>query len=428
MPQEGVFLYMDMKKQVLEEITASYLSSRDFNGIPAWSLKTMPMSKALPIVKELTEEGLISINYGDRHPNPHILAFEPESIKEQVEKIHKIDEHTCLYPTKKHLKKVVDKTKYVGQPFRLMLALGEPHLAYKPFDLSVLEFYRNDPRYSFDCDDIHGSLSIKSTYSENGKVYKRDSVYLQTFGFAYTKGLTKRAVAVFVWYLACLSPEHQQLWFNKMLKGKYFLHPDYAKASMGSWEIKESIFNAFLEELLHINAMAELMGKPKLFKNVYGRENKPTGFSFLIRPTLKEFNSYVSILDKLMSENLNKDFFKSDLQLDREEKMKGGRIKVVPKGTISLLDEWLGRVRFPDPEPKNTMLATFRNVRKLRQSPAHALQEDVFDQSYFKKQRKLTIDAYSAIRTLRLIFTNHPKVKGYDKVPDWLFKGEISTY
>lgn len=418
---------MDMKQQLLKEITSFYLKFRDFNGIPVRTLK-QPFSATLPLIKELVAEGLISINYGDRHPNPHILAFEQESIEEQLEKVDKIDEHTCLYPTKKHLAKVVNKSKYAGKPFQLMLALGEPQLAFKPFDLIVLEHYRNDPRYSFDSDDIHGSLSIKSPYSENGKMYKRDAVFLQTFGFAYTKKLTKRAVAVFVWYLANLSPEHQKLWFNKMLKGKYILHPDYAIASMGSWDFKESIFNAFIEELHHINEMVTLMGKPKLFKEEYGKENKPRGFSFLIRPTLKEFNDFTLILDKLISENLNKDFFKGDLKLELEETMKDGRIKVTQKGTVTLLGEWINRVCFPDPKPKDEMLATFRTVRHLRQHPAHAIDEDIFDQKYFKKQRKLMIEAYGAIRTLRLIFANHPKVKGYDKIPDWLFKGEISTY
>jgi hypothetical protein len=50
--------------------------------------------------------------------------------------------------------------------------------------------------------------------------------------------------------------------------------------------------------------------------------------------------------------------------------------------------------------------------------------EDRFEQEYLKEQRKLIVEAYSAIRTLRLIFANHPKTKAY-AVPEWLFKGEI---
>lgn len=418
-----------MKDKIIKQVTNYYLKSGDFNGIPIRDLKLA--DNDLSLIEELIKEGVLTVNYGDKHPNPHILAFEPETVKILLEKLKRVDlTYACLYPTRKHLAVVIDKQKYAGRPFELMMALGAPQLSFRPFDLSVLEHYRNDPRYSFECDDIHGSLSIKSQFSKNGKVYKRDAVFIQTFGFAYNKTLTKRAVAVFICYLADLSSEHQQLWFNMMLKGKYLLHPDYLAASMGSWDFKESIFNAFIEELHHINQMVQLMGKPKLFKEEYSRESKPRGFSFLIRPTLKEFNEFTLLLDKLMSDNLNKDFFRDDLDLDLEleETMRDGRIKVSQKGTITLLEQWLNRVRFSDTKPKSEMLKTFREIRTLRKTPAHSIHDDIFDQKYFKKQRKLIIYAYTAIRTLRLIFANHPKVKGYNKIPEWLYKGEISAY
>lgn len=416
------------KEELLKKIANYYLESSDFNGEPVNEIISSNKTNK-KLIEQLISGGLISINYGDKHPNSHILAFEPESIEIQLEKFKRIDlTNACLYPTKKYLSKIVNKLKYSDKPFVLMMALGEPQLSFKAFDLSVLETYRNDPRYSFNCDDIQGNLSITSGLSENDKIYKRDNVFLQTFGFAYNKTLTKRTVAVYIRYLADLSPEHQQYWFNKMLKGKYILHPAYYATTMGSWDFNESIFNAFIEELHHINAMSVLMGKPKLFLKEYSRESKPKNFSFLLRPTLKEFNEFTLLLDILMSDNLNKDFFKDDLILENEETINDGRIKVTPKGTISLLEEWLNRVHFPAPNPKTEMLNVFRQVRKLRQSPAHTIHDDTFNQKFFIQQRKLIIDAYKAIRTLRLIFTNHPKVKGYNKVPDWLYKGEISTF
>lgn len=419
---------MDIKSKLLEQVSDYYLKSGDFNGTPIRNIN-LPVSDYFPQLKELVKEKLLSINFGDRHPNPHILASEPETIEIQLNKLKKSDlEHACLYPTKKHLSKVVDRSNYSGKPFTLMMALGEPQLSYRVFDLSVLEFYRNDPRYHYDTNDIHGSISIKSDYFEKGKVYKRDEVFIQTFGFAYNKSLTKRAVAAYVRYLSDLSPEHQQLWYNKILKGKYLLHPDYHRATMGHWPERESIFVAFIEELHQINKMASLIGKPKFFRKEYSRENKPKAFSFLIRPTLKEYNDFVHLLDKLISENINKAFFKGDIPLEFEEDFGGGKVKLTPKATVTLLREWLGRVRFPDPKPKDEMINTFRKVRKLRQSPAHAVNEDVFDQKYFKQQRRLIIEAYGAVRTLRLIFANHPKVRGYEGVPDWLYKGEIWTY
>lgn len=418
----------DNKNKLLKQITDYYLESADFNGTPMDNIKSSTQNY-ISTITELVKEELISLNFGDRHPNPHILAFEPELVEVQLRKTKKVGlEQACLYPTKKHLIKVVDKSKYLNNPFTLMMALGEPQLSYKVFDLSVLEFYRNDPRYHYDTDDIQGSLSVKSDFFEKGKIYKRDEVFIQTFGFAYNKQLTKRAVAVYIRYLSDLSPEHQQLWYNKMLRGKYLLHPDYHRSTMGNFPEKESIFTAFVEELHQINEMSVRMGKPKLFKEDYNNKTKPRRLSFLIRPTLKEFNDFAHLLDKLLSENIDKNFFEGDIPLKFEETMPDGKIKITSKGTITLLEQWLKRVNFPDPEPKDKMLKVFRKIRKLRQPSAHDVHKDIFDQKYLKQQRELTTEAYGAIRTLRLIFANHPRAKSYDGVPDWLYKGEIWTF
>jgi hypothetical protein len=79
-----------------------------------------------------------------------------------------------------------------------------------------------------------------------------------------------------------------------------------------------------------------------------------------------------------------------------------------------------------DREPLEEMLATFRKVRKARQTPAHAVRDDDFSQEYFKSQRDTIIEAYDAVRTLRLILANDPAVEGY-KVQDWLQEGRIWT-
>ena len=95
------------------------------------------------------------------------------------------------------------------------------------------------------------------------------------------------------------------------------------------------------------------------------------------------------------------------------------------KGTITLLKEWLDlKVRIPDPKPKEDMIEIFRRIRDMRMKPAHKVEKNVFDQEYFKKQRELVIEAYSAMRALRLILANHPETRTYE-IPEWLYKGEI---
>lgn len=109
---------------------------------------------------------------------------------------------------------------------------------------------------------------------------------------------------------------------------------------------------------------------------------------------------------------------------------KDGKVEVTQKGTIQLLDEWL-RLKFRphvgDDSPINEMIKTFKKVRNQRNKPSHSIREDVFEQTYIKKQREIVVEVYTAIRTLRLIFMNHSLLKNY-QVPDWLYLGKICNY
>jgi hypothetical protein len=337
-------------------------------------------------------------------------------------------EHTCIYPSAKHLKKVVRPSKYKGKPFTLLLALGEPQLAFKVFDLSVLESYRNDPRYSYHTNDISGHLSISDKYYEDAKVAEADRILLQTFGFAYDSDLN-RAVAVFLKYLSDLSPEHQQIWKAKIVTDKYRLHPDYYRtAILGQFPEGISVFDAFIEELKCINDMCKLIGQPILFKNDF-HEAKPRTFGFLIRPTSKEYCDFTHLLDKLISENINRRFFVGVIPIEEEHTRKDGKVEVRPKGTLQMLEEWLKKAFIPeDKKPMEEMLRTFKEIRKLRQKPAHAIDDNIYDQKYIKEQRELMKRAYAGIRLIRLILENHPSTKGYE-IPDVIKAGnKVWTY
>lgn len=261
---------------------------------------------------------------------------------------------------------------------------------------------------------------------KSGAMPEHDKVLLQTFGFAHDDDLN-RAVAVFLRYLSKLSSEHQRIWAAKAVKGNYKLHPDYYRSSvLGDWGTRISIFEAFTQELAVINEMSALMGKPQLFRKSYDNE-RPKEFGFLLRPTLAEFNGFVLLLDKMISDNINKEFFRQDLSLEEDQEREDGKVVVRQKGTIALLEEWVRKYFRPaDQAPIDKMISAFRKVRKLRQKPAHAVKEDMFDQKYFKDQRQLVIESYDAIRTLRLMFANHPNVrKNPPEIGEDLYKGEI---
>ena len=89
------------------------------------------------------------------------------------------------------------------------------------------------------------------------------------------------------------------------------------------------------------------------------------------------------------------------------------------------MEEYLEKYwRFPDPKPKEDMIKTFKDIRRMRQEPAHKIVDDAYDLNYFQKQHELMNRVYRAIRTLRLILKNHLKARSY-KSPKWLDEGRI---
>lgn len=416
---------------VLAYISEFFLSSRDFNGLPIRSLRKhfgLDMLATRGLLEELAQAGSIDLLFGNVHPNPHIKAFSHITHEQQLEFLRDIGltDSVCIYPSKKQLSTLPLDSRFEGRPFDLELARGCGQLDYRVFDLSVLEHYRNDPRYYYETNFINGSISIKDEYFENESMPKHDQVLLQRFGFAYDCDLN-RAVAVFLRYLADLSPEHQRVWHAKMLYGDYKLHPDYYRSSiLGEWGTRISIFEAFTLELKTINEMAALMGKPPLFRQTFQSE-RPKDFGFLLRPTLAEFNAFFLLLDKMLSDNMDKAFFGGDVPLEEDKTRPDGKIEVRQKGTLALLEEWIRKYFSPaDPEPLDSMFKAFRTVRQLRQKPAHAVDENVFDIAYFKDQRRHMIDAYDGLRTLRLVLANHPAVRrNPPEIQGHLARGEI---
>jgi len=422
---------MDNTQKALEEITKFYLKSGDFNGLPPGGLQRslkLTMENTTNLVENLLHEELIDVMFGNVHPNPHIKAFSDIPHRRQLEFLASqgLDESCCIYPARKHLETLDLQTSYEGRPYELELALGEGQLNFRVFDLSVLEHYRNDPRYYYETNFVSGSISVTDEYFESASMPESDQVLLQTFGFAYDDNLN-RAVAVFLRYLADLSPEHQRIWHAKQLQGDYKLHPDYYRSSiLGDWPSRLSVFEAFPMELEVINAMTSLMGKAPFFRQTFGSD-RPKDFGFLLRPTLAEFNAFVLLLDKMLSDNINKNFFEGDLELEYDHQRPDGKVEVKQKGTLTLFEEWLSKnFRPAEPEPLERMLKTLREIRKLRQKPAHSINENVFDIEYFKEQRRIVMAAYGAVRILRLVLANHPAVRrNPPEINELLMKGEI---
>lgn len=411
---------------LVELAVVRYLGSGDFNGLPVRDLPgfTADRENVRETIRQLVAGGRLTFEDGRMHSNPHIKAFAPPPVDKQLLFLKESTlDHACIYPVAEDLAKAVPANDSLDRPFTRRLKLGEPQLEYHSFDLSILEYYRNDPRYHYSCDDVRGWISVRDEFGEPGSMKEHDQVFLKAFGFGYDDHFN-RAVVAFTCDLAGLSAEHQQQWNAKRHESKFKMHPDYYRNQiLGEWGEKVSVFEAFTEELKQINIMTKLMGKPALFRSEY--DPRPKGFSFLVRPTTKELNDFVLLLDQMMSDNINKEFFRGDIALESETTRSDGKIIITPKGTIQLMEQWFQtKMRFRDPSPFEKMIAQFKNVRKLRQKPAHKLEDSKFDQKIFQEQRKLAFEAYGAVRTLRLMLANHPATKSHT-VPDWLYKANI---
>lgn len=196
---------------------------------------------------------------------------------------------------------------------------------------------------------------------------------------------------------------------------------------MSEWAEYGSIYDAFIEELYNINEMSEKMFGKKLFLKTYKNE-RPESFRLIFIPTLENYYRFIHLLDKMMSDNINKDFFKRSVALENEVKRKDGKTFIQNKGTIQLFEEWLKKYfRFEKTDAADIIFKPFREVRSLRQKPAHTVSSNKYDKTLITEQDNLINRAYEAIRTIRLIFANHSKVRDY-KVDNWLYEGKIKTF
>jgi hypothetical protein len=419
-----------MTEELTNLVEEFYFSSGDFNGVPVYQLKSkfdIESKQFWDLVSRLIVEEKISACVGG---NPHIKGFSNQSIAQVLKSIEQSThpEFICLYPSQKALASSKYLKDYHDYPYKLELARGCGQFEYRAFELEVLEQYRNDPRYTFTSNDIGGEICISDEHFLSKNMPDRHKIVLKTFGYAYDDDFN-RYVGVFLRYLSKLTLEHQKLWSAREVLGKIKLHPQYYAANLlGCWDSRLPIFEAILMEIEIINRMCELIKKPNLFKSSY-KNNRPKEFSFLIRPTQSEFNKFMLLLDKVLSDNINKKFFEGDIPLVDEVKRNDGNIVVNQRGTIQLLENWINKKYTPaDLEPIKEMFQTFRDIRALRNPEAHDVNCDSFNQNFFKKQREIVLRVCDAIWTLRQIFGDHPLVKSNPpEIDERLLNREIWT-
>ncbi len=411
-----------MPKDIIDKVVKHYLESHDFNGI---QVNCFAKDAEHSAVKKLIAERKIDLIMVGDDVNHHIKRIGVMPVKDQLESIENKGFTGCLYPTPELLKEL-NVGENEESPYTQELMRGAPQLTYKYFDLRMLEWYRNDPRFQFEVDDVRGRIIQKFDTEIEDRGIIKDDLELFEFGFAYNSK-EYRAVTAFLRKLYRL-PRALQIEVKKHeLEGDYEPHPSFHDTQVrGSWGTGISACSAFLKEKVEINKICKAIGKPPFFKTNHGGDGKrPDGFCILLRPTKKEFGDFALLLDQLLNDDIDYDFFTGDVDLHNHLTDSDGNPVKHSKGKIQLLEEWIRPVFTPrNPEDIEVVFKNFRDVRKARNRPAHNAENNEFDQKYIIAQRDLLSKAHNAVACLRIILQQHPEATNY-KPPEYLDNLEV---
>lgn len=437
-----------MKERIENIVYDFFVASSDFNGIPLRNISeklNIDYENSIDIIKELVKDNIVSIQSST---NPHIIGFQHYPIDSQIhileeakkikKVVHSFGEITissedteypiCLYPSKSYLQKKRDLADFGNALYTKQLALAEPHLTPIFFEIEVLDRYFNDPRFDFKFEDYSGQNSCLYDENENPIVREEDQIFLKTFGLGFDENGDRLAV-VYLRYLKDLTPEHQIYWKSRQKTGNCKMLGEYHQNTIqGNWTFSYSIFSGFIGEQKCINDLTKLIFTKPLFRKSFENENRPKEFTFFFTPTLKNYNDFILLLDKMISENINKDFFEGKVDFFEFKELENGLVERQSKGTLQLFEEWLTSViNVKGDGTVSELFKPLRKIRKERQSPAHRINENQYDRQLIEKQKIIMDDIYSVFRNLRNIFHQHPKARDFE-IPDWLENGKIKTF
>lgn len=408
---------IDMKEEILKQITDYYLNSGDFNGTPYYHFDCDVKSD----ICELIDDGKAEIISARFEINPHIKRLKERLTKEEQKK--EIVEHsrnTVIYPTAKHLKALKISEE---KPFTKMLTEGKAQLEIVFFNIEVLEMYYQNPKYIISSSDYRGYIVTSDEFCD-----ELDSEYLKDFGLGYRKALgnSERVIGAFIGDLAELSLNAQLKWKIYLLDNQsdYVINEGFYKNTiLNQWVDDVSVFDALLEEMIVINNMCERMEIPHLFNKTIKphSQSKPEDYRIILLPTMKNYYAFVQVLEKLVVHNINYKTFTTDSNyingIDRKDE--NGNLK----GSLIMFSEWLKANMKTSENLDEIIFNPLRNIRKIRQVPAHEMYSNKYDKSLHEKQNDLIVDIYSAIRGIRLFFSNYIGNSNVE-VPDYLITGE----
>ena len=416
--------------RVVAEHFVKSANNDSFNGVVASTLWSPACaSEGLAQLKQLVMLGKVDCVFARITLNPHIKRLPDLPTERQLELLSSEDLNSCcVYPRSGEIVRHTDIALWNDRPFSKLLALAEPQLSFRAFEPGVLERYVSDPRYSVHFADYMGTMSVTNVYFASPDFPGRDKVSLQTFGLGFSQDQMPYIV-VFLRYLAGLSPGHQQYWNSFIAQVDVLMTQQYFDSSIrGEFWQNRSVRFAICEEMRLINEQTQAIWGKRLFREA-AKDDVPIGLSAFLRPTADNYHRFVMALDKLLSENIDSNFFDGRISIETEVTRSDGRIEVRRKGSIALLEEFLrSEIVWGDLEAfRKVIIGPLREVRRLRQAPAHSFTANTFSTDFYISRHRLLWDVFNSLSNVRRTLARHRSAKAV-AVPDWLDLQKIDVF
>lgn len=183
----------------------------------------------------------------------------------------------------------------------------------------------------------------------------------------------------------------------------------------GSWIASRSVFYALIDEINAIYKLTSSIFGIPLFRKELDGDHRPKNFTFFFAPTTKNYYEFINLLDKYLSENINKSFFKGELDLEERKPLDENTFERIQKGTLRLLEEWLNKVfKYSDESIPKEIIKPLKKVRKERQNPAHKVIDNNYDSSLIALQREIMEACYISVGSIRRNLQTHPRAKNVE--------------
>ncbi|PXX43048.1 hypothetical protein [Undibacterium pigrum] len=423
-------------KRVEDLVFSFFCQSSDFNGIGLRRISkelNIDYVHSIDLIKQLVIDGTVSIQSST---NPNIIGFRhhakelQQDVLENAKHIKEsktligsfklVSEQTeypiCVYPSKEYLKMHRDVTDFGYAKYKVALALAEPQLSFRFFETDVLERYSGEPRFDFQFQDFSGSISCKYDEVGNAAMREEDQIFLKSFGLGFDAA-ANRVIAVLLCDLSKLSFEHQVFWSTKEIPPENckVLKDYYDNIIEGDWIAARSVFSALIEELNAIYALTQSIFGISIFSKELQKEEPARNFTFFFSPTSKNYYEFINLLDKYLSENINRSFFEGKITLEELTPLDDSTFERKQKGTLRLLEEWItSDFNYSDKTIPAQIMAPLKKVRRERQTPAHKVYENIYDVAFIGRQKEIMESCYLSIRSIRRNLQTHPLAKNVD--------------